>query len=47
MVKDSLTAASSTTLDLSETALESAVQATKLVKNIYPHCFITGNACFL
>ncbi|VDN89623.1 unnamed protein product [Brugia pahangi] len=31
MVKDNLTAANSTTLDCSETALESAVQATKLV----------------
>ncbi|KAL3994463.1 hypothetical protein ACH3XW_21830 [Acanthocheilonema viteae] len=31
MVKDTLTAASSTTVDLSETALESTIQATKLV----------------
>lgn len=35
MVKDTLTAASSTTLDLSETVLENAVQATKLVKQCY------------
>lgn len=35
MVKDSLTAASSTTLDLPETARENAVQATKLVRQFY------------
>lgn len=42
MVKEGLSAARNATFNLSETVLESAVQATKMVQNVCPHHLYHG-----